>query len=116
MRRGREVLDALSVGTDFTVNILDRDQTDMIAHFGRGFKPGEPAFNGLTVSRPDGAPPVLDEALAYLRCRVTARHPAGDHDLVIGEVTAGRVLGEGQPMVHVRKTAAHHRTRVKGKF
>lgn len=105
---GRDVLDWLVPDTLFTVNILDRDQTDMIAHFGRGFNLSEPAFTGLAISRPAGAPPVLDEALAYLVCRVAARYPAGDHDLVLGELTAGQVLGDSQPMVHVRKTGAHY--------
>ena len=108
VKRGREVLDWLIPEAVFTVNILDRDQTDMIAHFGRAYKPGEPAFTGLAVSRPDGAPPVLDEALGYLVCRVICRHPAGDHDLVIAEVVSGKLLGDSQPMVHVRKTGAHY--------
>lgn len=108
VKRGRDVLDCLVNDTIFTVNLLDRDQTDMIAHFGRGFKPGEPAFQGLEVTRPDGIPPVLEEALAYLACRVVGRHAAGDHDLIIGDVIAGQVLREGPPMVHIRKTGAHY--------
>jgi flavin reductase (DIM6/NTAB) family NADH-FMN oxidoreductase RutF len=108
LRKGREVLDWLTPGAAFTLNVLDETQTDMISHFGRGFRPGEQPFFGLAVSRPDGGAAVLDEALAYLACRVSARYPAGDHELVIAEVVAGRVLGEGRPMVHIRKTAAHY--------
>jgi flavin reductase (DIM6/NTAB) family NADH-FMN oxidoreductase RutF len=108
VRRGRDVLDWLTQGALLTLNVLDEDQTDMISHFGRGFQPGELAFAGLEVSRPGGAPAVLDEALAFLTCRVTARYSAGDHELVIGEVIGGRVLSEGRPMVHVRKTGAHY--------
>lgn len=108
IKRGREVLDWLTAGAVFTLNILDRDQTDMIAHFGRGFKPSEPAFTGLTISRPEGAPPVLDESLAYLVCRVISRQSAGDHELIVGEVIDGKVHSDGQPMVHVRKTGAHY--------
>src|SRR5437016_8493192 len=44
VRRGRGVLDWLTDGTSFTLNILDDSQTDMIAHFGKGFALGEPAF------------------------------------------------------------------------
>jgi flavin reductase (DIM6/NTAB) family NADH-FMN oxidoreductase RutF len=108
LRRDRDVNAWLAPGAAFTINILESGQTDMIAHFGRGFAPGEPAFTGLEVERPDGAPPVLAEALAYLECRLVERHPAGDHDLCIGRVVAGRVLGEGQPMVHVRKSGFHY--------
>jgi flavin reductase (DIM6/NTAB) family NADH-FMN oxidoreductase RutF len=51
---------------------------------------------------------VLADALAYLECRVAERLPAGDHDLFIACVVEGRVLAEGQPMVHVRKSGLHY--------
>ena len=31
-----------------------------------------------------------------------------DHDLFIGCVVGGRLLGDGRPMVHVRKTGSHY--------
>jgi flavin reductase (DIM6/NTAB) family NADH-FMN oxidoreductase RutF len=108
VRRDREVIAWLTPGAALTVNILDATQTDMIVHFGRGFALGAPAFEGLDVERPNGAPPVLSDALAYLECRVAQRLPAGDHDLFIARVEGGRVLSEGQPMVHVRKSGLHY--------
>jgi flavin reductase (DIM6/NTAB) family NADH-FMN oxidoreductase RutF len=108
VRRDREVIAWLTPGAALTVNVLDATQTDMIVHFGRGFPLGAPAFEGLDVERPDGAPPVLSDSLAYLECRVVERLPAGDHDLFIARVVGGRVLGEGQPMVHVRKSGLHY--------
>jgi flavin reductase (DIM6/NTAB) family NADH-FMN oxidoreductase RutF len=108
VKRGREVLDWLAPGSPCTLNILDVSQTDMIVHFGRGFALGEPAFVGLDVDRPGGGAPVLTEALASLECRVVSRCPAGDHDLLIAEVLTGRLLGEGTPMVHVRKSGFHY--------
>jgi flavin reductase (DIM6/NTAB) family NADH-FMN oxidoreductase RutF len=108
IRNDRDLLAWLAPGTAFTVNILDDTQTDMIVHFGKGFALGEPAFTGLDIDRPGGAPPVLCEALAYLECRVVARHAAGDHDLILGRVVAGQLLSEGHPMVHVRKSGMHY--------
>jgi flavin reductase len=35
-----------------------------------------------------GGPALLNHALATLVCRTTAVHPAGDHDIVVGQVTA----------------------------
>jgi flavin reductase (DIM6/NTAB) family NADH-FMN oxidoreductase RutF len=105
---GRPVNDWLMPGEAFTVNILEEGETDMIAHFGKGFAPGQPAFEGLEVRRSGEAPPVLEEALAYLECRVVSRHTVGDHDLVIGRVLAGDVLDEGRPMIHVRKNGLHY--------
>jgi flavin reductase (DIM6/NTAB) family NADH-FMN oxidoreductase RutF len=108
VNRDRPVSGWLAEGATFIVNILDDTQTDMIVHFGRGFAPGEPAFAGLEVERPDGSAPVLSEALAYLECQVAARLPTGDHDLVVARVLRGRLLGEGHPMVHVRKSGFHY--------
>lgn len=108
VRGDRDVLAWLVPGTAFTLNVLEEDQTDLLVHFGKGFDLGAPAFTGLAVERPEGAAPVLCDALAYLDCRVTARHQAGDHDLVIGRVVAGRVLCDGKPLVHVRKSGLRY--------
>ncbi len=108
LKKGREIADWLPIGAPFVVNILDDTETDMIIHFGRGFSGKEPAFTDLEVERVDGRPPVLKDALAFLECRVTARHETGDHELVIGQIVAGRLLAEGHPMVHIRKSGAHY--------
>ncbi len=108
IRREREVIAWLTVGAPFTLNILDDTQTDMIAHFGKGFALNEPAFAGLEVERPADGGPVLCDALAYLHCEVTGRCPAGDHDLFIGRALSGRLLNEGHPMVHIRRSGFHY--------
>jgi len=108
LKRGRYLLDWLKPAALFTINILDESQTDLIGHFGRGFEPDQPAFNGLEVSQRVEKPPILTECLAYLDVRVTAQHPAGDHCLVVGEVIDGQILNEGRPMIHVRKSAGHY--------
>lgn len=108
VRRDRPVVEQLTPGSAFTLNILETSQTDMIAHFGKGFAPNEDAFAGLDVKRGPDHGPVLSEALGYLECRVVDRFPAGDHDLYVGEVVAGTLLDEGQPMVHVRKNGFHY--------
>jgi flavin reductase (DIM6/NTAB) family NADH-FMN oxidoreductase RutF len=108
IRRDRPLLAWLTPGAPLTLNVLDEDQTDLLVHFGKGFELGQPAFSGLDVERPEGAAPVLLDALAYLDCRVVARHPTGDHDLVVVRAVAGRVLGEGKPMVHIRKNGLRY--------
>jgi flavin reductase (DIM6/NTAB) family NADH-FMN oxidoreductase RutF len=107
LKRGRWLGDLLTVSATFVLNLLDEAQTDMVAHFGKGFLKGEPAFTDVAVERINGQP-VLTEALAYLECRVTARHPVGDHDLIIAQVVSGKMLNDGQPMVHVRKSGLHY--------
>ncbi|MGE3806176.1 MAG: flavin reductase family protein [Gemmataceae bacterium] len=109
IKRERDLVNHLKPGARFMVNILDSTQTNILIHFGKGFAPGQPAFEGLDVSRPAGSPPVLNDALAFLECRVVERFPAGDHELLIGQVTGGKVLSEtGQPMVHIRKSGLNY--------
>ena len=108
LKRGREVGAWLGDGAAFVLNVLDDAQTDMIAHFGRGFALDQPAFEDVEVQRPEGGAPILAEALAYLECRVVDRYEAGDHDLVVAWVVGGQVLNEGQPMIHVRKSGLHY--------
>jgi flavin reductase (DIM6/NTAB) family NADH-FMN oxidoreductase RutF len=108
VKAGRAVADWLTPGDAFVVNILEEDQTDYLVHFGKGFALTEPAFEGLDIDRSMASAPVLPEALAFLDCRVSVRFSAGDHELVVGKVVGGRVLVEGRPMVHVRKTGAHY--------
>jgi flavin reductase (DIM6/NTAB) family NADH-FMN oxidoreductase RutF len=108
LKRNRPITAWLTDGSAFTINILDACQTDMVAHFGRGFDPGQPAFLDLEIERPDGGAPILTDALGYLQCRVSGRCAVGDHELILGMILGGRVLGDGQPMVHVRKSGSHY--------
>ncbi len=108
LRADRPIAAWLTPDTVFALNVLDDGQTDMIGHFGRGFDLAQPAFDGLEITRLPSGPVVLDEALAYLECQVVARHPGGDHDLIIARVLAGRMLSDGHPMVHVRKSGMHY--------
>lgn len=108
LKHGRGIVDWLKKDATLVLNILDNSQTDMVVHFGRGFELGEPAFTGVEVERHGKSPPILSEALAYLECRVVSRHAVGDHELFVGEVTGGKMLSEGRPMVHVRKSGLHY--------
>jgi flavin reductase (DIM6/NTAB) family NADH-FMN oxidoreductase RutF len=108
VKPGRFASDLLTDGAAFAINILAAGQTDLLKHFGKGFGSGEPAFAGLDVYHTAEGVPVLRTALAHLDCRVASRVGAGDHDLVIGRVVAGRLHAEGQPAVHIRKSGTHY--------
>jgi flavin reductase (DIM6/NTAB) family NADH-FMN oxidoreductase RutF len=44
---------------------------------------------------------VLDNALAWVDCRLHAEYPAGDHTIFVGEVVAGDAK-EGSPLIYYR--------------
>ena len=47
IQHGRPIAELLANGAVFTLNILESAQTDMIAHFGKGFAVTEDAFTNL---------------------------------------------------------------------
>lgn len=98
----RYVAEWLSDDAAFVVNVLAADQRRLLGHFGRGFAPGEPAFTGLEIERSTAGIPILDEALGHLECRVRGSLMSGDHRIVLGEIVAGKLHREGEPLVHVR--------------
>ncbi len=108
VQRNRPIAPLLVAGSPITINILEAAQTDMIAHFGKGFALSDNAFTSLDVEpmKPHG--PVLSEAHGYLLGVVRAQISAGDHELFLAEITAGKLLEEGQPMVHIRKNGFHY--------
>ena len=53
--------------------------------------------------RPRLAGPGLDDAVAWLDCRLREEHPAGDHTIVVCEVTAAESAESGsKPLVFFR--------------
>ncbi len=108
VRKGRYLLDWLNDGAPFVVNIIPENGKALIVHFGKGFEPGEAAFEKLEVRRNGDAPPIVLSSHACLTCRVVDRLDAGDHYLVIGRVESGEVLHHGGPITHVRKNGLRY--------
>ncbi|MCT2591371.1 flavin reductase family protein [Streptomyces sp. N2-109] len=80
------------------VHILGEARREMAATFARSgadrFAPPTRWHHG-----PMGVP-VLEGVSAWLVCRVTARVPAGDHQLVLAEVIDGEARGGGRPLLY----------------
>jgi flavin reductase (DIM6/NTAB) family NADH-FMN oxidoreductase RutF len=103
LRKGRPIEDLVRREGVFCLSILDADCRSLMAHFARGFDPGEPAFTGLAmVESHDGVPyPVA--AHAHLECRLLGCADWSDHVVCGAEVIAGDGRLEAAPLVHVRK-------------
>lgn len=85
----------------FAVSILAHGQLELARHFGTQSGRTVDKLAGQRWQTAHGGAPVLLDALAYLECRVVGRHPAGDHELVLGQVVGGRVLApETRPMTY----------------
>jgi len=94
----------------FAVNVLANHQEPVSRFFSsRDLPAGRAAFADLPHFRAVTGSPILEKAAAYLDCRVTDRHEAGDHLIFIGEVVALGVDPESRPLLfHGGKYAALH--------
>lgn len=108
VQRSRYVCDWLTEGRPFVVNLLGEAQKEYLAHFGRGFKPNEPAFEGLQITYCPRGVPILVDALGHLECERQQHVDSGDHRIFLAKVVRGGLVDDGDPMVHIRKTGAHY--------
>src|SRR6266542_1498351 len=59
VNKQRDALEWLTDGAPFVLNVIPEGGKALVAHFGKGFEPGQPAFTGLEVARERETPPVL---------------------------------------------------------
>ncbi|MEH1126416.1 3-hydroxy-9,10-secoandrosta-1,3,5(10)-triene-9,17-dione monooxygenase reductase subunit [Micromonospora sp. CPCC 206061] len=72
----------------FGVNVLADDQRELSRRFGTA---GADRWRGVAWSPSPAGAPILSGVLTWADCRIEVVHPGGDHDIVVGQVTA---LGE----------------------
>lgn len=83
----------------FAVNILEVSDADLATRFASVDRARR--FEGVGFTSRNGAPPILDSALAWLECRIYKTFEAGDHMIVVGNVTGGG-MAEGEPLLFYR--------------
>jgi 3-hydroxy-9,10-secoandrosta-1,3,5(10)-triene-9,17-dione monooxygenase reductase component len=93
-------LPAVRQSRRFAVNMLRAGQEDLAQVFASK-RVAREKFEAVTHVEAHGVP-VLDGALAWLACDLTALHPAGDHTIGIGEITHMDSDPDGEPLVWFR--------------
>lgn len=92
--------DLLTEGTPFMVHVLAAGQEALSRRFATG-EQGD-RFAGLGYERTSGGAALLEGVLAWLECRVTARHPGGDHTIVVGAVEQMGTHDAARPLLYYR--------------
>ncbi|MEO0531423.1 MAG: flavin reductase family protein [Planctomycetota bacterium] len=108
VKKGRPVSDRLDAGEPFVLNVVGEGDKQFLKHFGKGFEPGEPAFEGIELAETAIGVPALAGAIAHLECRAEGGVDAADHRVLVAHVTGGTLLSETKPMVHLRKRGDHY--------
>jgi 3-hydroxy-9,10-secoandrosta-1,3,5(10)-triene-9,17-dione monooxygenase reductase component len=82
----------------FAVNLLADDQEALA----RRFASRADRYAGVRWESSPRGVPILAAGYAAAEFAVFARHPAGDHEIVLGELLAARVLRARGPLTHHR--------------
>jgi flavin reductase (DIM6/NTAB) family NADH-FMN oxidoreductase RutF len=82
----------------FGVSMRSEDQEHLSRMFARkdAERPSSIYFEGKL------GMPLLRDSLAIMECRTAAIHPAGDHQILVGEVENAEVLEAGRPLLYFR--------------
>jgi flavin reductase (DIM6/NTAB) family NADH-FMN oxidoreductase RutF len=88
------------------INFLSAEQEELSRRFGsgepqRGGIAEEVRFDGVGYVRGVTGGLLLTDALAHLECRIDARHPAGDHTIIVAEVELA-TAHDARPLVYYR--------------
>lgn len=91
----------------FTINFLASGQKELAQHFLKPAHLGGDKLSGIRHSAGATGAPLLEDAPAYVECRVREIHPAGDHSIVVGEVVEAGVRRETEPLT-LKETGWHY--------
>ncbi|WP_339908415.1 flavin reductase family protein [Symmachiella dynata] len=111
VKEGRYVNDWLGQTGRAVVNVVSESQKQLLGHFGRGFEPDQPAFEGLEITTGETGLPILTDGLGYLEGEVVESLAAGDHRVYLLKVIAagsGPRLADEAPMIHIRKNGFNY--------
>jgi flavin reductase (DIM6/NTAB) family NADH-FMN oxidoreductase RutF len=91
----------------FCVNILGEDQAPLSDRFAGRLGPLDDQFAGVPHHATASGGVALEDALAFLDCRVDGAYDAGDHTIFVGRVNeAGVGRGEPRPLLYVDRDYA----------
>jgi flavin reductase (DIM6/NTAB) family NADH-FMN oxidoreductase RutF len=75
----------------FSINVLRKDQLDVARHFGTHSGRDMDKLRNVSWTSGETGVPLLDDAMAWFECELTAVMPAGDHQIILGRVVGGHI-------------------------
>ena len=89
---------AVVEGKEFNVNVLTRAQEFIAERFAGRAPAVDTVWREIPHRLGTNGIPLIEGCAAWLECTLVDVHPAGDHDICVGEVTAA-TLGAGDPLI-----------------
>jgi flavin reductase (DIM6/NTAB) family NADH-FMN oxidoreductase RutF len=100
----RETFKVIEASDKFCINVLGESGFDIARRFGFNASSEIDKFEGLPIHKSKQGNPVLDSAVAWFDCKVTDRHPIGDHVLIVGKVVEATTQGHERPAVYAAES------------
>lgn len=92
----------------FAINVLTAEQQNLAECFAQPTTATKlTRFCDAAWEEAETGSPILDGALAFFDCRLTARHDGGDHTIFLGEIVAAGVREDAEPLLWYAST--YHR-------
>jgi flavin reductase (DIM6/NTAB) family NADH-FMN oxidoreductase RutF len=82
----------------FTLSVFEESQRELAGQLGRRSSKVPTKLDGVVFASTPAGLVALAESLGYLECRVSGQVPAGDHLVVVAEITDAVVLRDGAPL------------------
>ena len=99
LRKDSLSCELLRQGHAFSVNLIDRNDSAIVRELVKPARHSGDKLDGVAHMTERTGAPVIEEALAYLECKVRSEHDAGDHVLFVGEVVGAGSQREGDVLV-----------------
>jgi flavin reductase (DIM6/NTAB) family NADH-FMN oxidoreductase RutF len=103
--RGQAAHELVRGARAFAVSLLSGDQEGLARRFAQGMPPLA-LWQGVAARESDTGP-LLEDALAWLQCRLWGSYDAGDHTLFVGEVLVAELGVDGDGLVY--RNGTYHR-------
>lgn len=109
IKHGRYIADWITEGQPFNLNLVGEKHGIHLKHFGKGFEPGVPAFEGVDIVKCPRGVPILRNSLGHLQCEPAGHVDSGDHRIFLAKVIRGALYDDEQrPMIHVRNSGSRY--------
>jgi flavin reductase (DIM6/NTAB) family NADH-FMN oxidoreductase RutF len=92
--------DCIRASGFYAVNVLEEGRGESLSRRFADWNVAE-KLRGVAFREEVTGAAILEDALAWVDCRVTAEHPGGDHTIFVGEVLKGDAR-EGTPLLYYR--------------
>lgn len=107
--RERPIYGLIDASKSFALSVVPEDDSTLMKKYARGIAEGVDPFDGVRTETAPAGGVILADALSWMECRVIQTCSfGGDHELVIGQVMAGKLLRDGASFAHQRGNGFHY--------